>query len=132
MEGGETDHFFSVSGEGAACITLLGCSAGLSANVGEDAWSESGKNEVGCETFRVASGAIEGREFELRADIGDRKLLEGGAAGRDHFFSVSGRGAAWIALLGSFAGVSANVDEEFAWLESGYNEVGLFSGCETF
>ena len=62
-------------------------------------------------------------------------LSEGGATGRDHFFSNSGKGAAWIALLGCSAGGSANVGEEFACEESGDNEVGseaLFLGCETF
>ena len=46
------DHFFSVSGGGAAPIALPGCSARVSVIVGEEsAWSESGDNEVGCETF---------------------------------------------------------------------------------
>ena len=51
-------------------------------------------------------------------------LLEEGVAGRAHFFSVSGRSAAPIALCGFSAGASANVGEEFVWSESGDNEVG--------
>ena len=53
-EGGATgrDHFFNVSGGGAVPIALCGFSAGVSANFGEEfAWSESGENGVGCETF---------------------------------------------------------------------------------
>jgi hypothetical protein len=61
------DHFFSVSGGGAAPIALCRFSAGVSANVGKE--SESGYNEVGCETFWAASGAIDGWEFGLKADV---------------------------------------------------------------
>ena len=55
----------------------------------------------------------------MRTDISESLLL-GGVTGRDHFFSVSGGGAAPIALCGGF---SVNVSEELTWLESGDNEV---------
>ena len=42
------------------------------------------------------SGAIDGRDFELMADIRDRTLLECGVTGGDHLFSFSG-GVARIA-----------------------------------
>lgn len=76
---------------------------------------------LGCETFRGASDAIGSWESDLRTDASGCLILEGRAAGRDHFFSLSGGGAAPpIALCGS----SANVNEEFAWSEPGDNEVG--------
>jgi hypothetical protein len=49
-------------------------------------------------------------------------LLERGATGRDHFFSVSGGGATLIALCGF------STEEFVAWSESKDNGV----GCETF
>ena len=92
----------------------------------------SGENKVGlfsgCETFGGVSGAIDGREFELRVDILDSMLSEG----RDHLLSFSGESAARTAILGCSAGVSANVGEEFACSEFGNCEVGSFFGCETF
>ena len=68
------DHFFRLSGGGAALIAILGCSAGVSINIGEEfACSGFGDNEVGlfwgCETFRAASGAIDGRDSELSTDV---------------------------------------------------------------
>lgn len=48
---------------------------------------------LGCEIFWVGSGAIDGWESELRKDISDGLLLEGGATGCAQLFSPWGNAA---------------------------------------